>query len=769
MSAHTRKFEGLIITSHKTIDESSKDRATKTLKGWQRTEKTAAEWFAALEAGHTIILGSFSAKEDGTYTHKEEFWIETHWIFADADNIKGVEKLTTGKEKNPEGVEPWTEQGGLSKQYPSLKDNAYAVGQSVSSMAEWRQPLHRRYRIAFQFDKAIRDGKQYRHVLLKLSKKYPIICAVERQPAQPVFGNAREEFSKYSMCGNILKLDDYLSDFQPEPAKSQPNLFNQLPSETLEEFLRRHGISYSPTDTLNKFYVECPYSSGHTGGKQGSTDSYVFDDGTGWAFYCSHASCKGHRTWEAFKSGVGIETKPPFSKTTPTHILKNETLSDDDIEQSDEDPKMVEFPEEVFFGIFKTYRDSFEGRTPLPDAFAFATLKHLIAASLGRRIHLESQVPIYPNIYTGLVGESGEGHKGVSLSIAKKLIQQADPNVFVLSKISTEEGLINLFVKPRETTKEDDDGEEYIFYQGGFAELIPQDFAAKIIENMDSHESIRLLASFEEFSGLLNRSRKLNFSGIPELCMELYDSPQYISVPNRNEATFAEYPTFSLIGGSAFELIEQSLGQHYITAGFTNRIEWYLGEEKEAMFLYKHAEIDAWNECVNVVSEIRDTYQPGQHFELADGAYNFGDTWNKEFVKIHKSIDNMLVSGSLKRIKMFVIKNSLIFAALEARGDFKIHEEDIRKAVKLAEYNCTVVEKLFGSFASTEHQRVCNRVVEILKANPLMSAKQVANKMIWADIKEIDLAIELMVKMGILGVSQPKRTNLYFVTSDKVQ
>ena len=42
--------------------------------------------------------------------------------------------------------------------------------------------------------------------------------------------------------------------------------------------------------------------------------------------------------------------------------------------------------------------------------------------------------------------------------------------------------------------------------------------------------------------------------------------------------------------------------------------------------------------------------------------YNIGDKWNKQFTEEHKAIDNLLVAGSMKRMKIFLIKNALIFA-----------------------------------------------------------------------------------------------------------
>ena len=298
-------FAGIFIASHKVCDAQSKAQATKTLTDWQSESCTAADWVKKLEAGHTIQPSAFSPQPDGTYTHKGKFWQSTNFVCADADNIKGVETLDDGTEKNPDGVEAWTKQAGLSERYPALKSKAYAVGQSVSSMSDDKPPPHRRFRLIFLFDKPIESIAHYHQILLSLANEFPIIPSVERSPAQPVFGNARENCA-FTICGNILSLDDF--PFTPPELKtadeSQPRLDFD---ETLEEYLRRHRVDYTPSDEAGKYYVVCPYKDNHTGGINKPKDAYVWDDGK-WSFYCSHASCKKneHTNWDAFKRGNGI-------------------------------------------------------------------------------------------------------------------------------------------------------------------------------------------------------------------------------------------------------------------------------------------------------------------------------------------------------------------------------------------------------------------------------------------------------------------------------
>ena len=307
MNEKVLTYTGIFIPSHKIIDIKSKDKADGLLFGWQYASHTAEEWIEKLDDGKIIQPSSFTPSNTGTFTHSRENWISTHFVCADGDNFKNVEFDDDGNDKNPNGIKPWTEKGCLSKKFPTLVKKAYAVGESPTSML--REPPHRRYRLIFVFDHPICSEEHFHQILIRLANEFSIIPSIERSPAQPVYGNGRKDFN-FHICGNILNLDDYPYEPETEEIK-QPIENKQEPVETLQEFLNRHDITYEPSNDSNKFYVQCPFKDGHTDGKSGKTDAYVFGDASGWAFNCSHTSCKqaGLTTWGSFREGMKIPRK----------------------------------------------------------------------------------------------------------------------------------------------------------------------------------------------------------------------------------------------------------------------------------------------------------------------------------------------------------------------------------------------------------------------------------------------------------------------------
>ena len=315
----TLELPGLLIPHHKIHDKDSKSKAWDTLYGWQRVELTADKWLSHLERGRTIILADMMLNENGKYSHGKDYWHGTHFIFADADNIAGVEFLEDGTDKNSTGVPAFTERGGLSKLFPTLSEHVFAVTESVNSML--KLPHHRRYRLAFCFDELIETADDYNAILAILGEDYPIIAAASRSPAQPVFGNARPN-GKVHRVGNVLSTEKYLSRLEASEHIAQQNSshgsqFNvdiDLDAEgDLIEFLKRNEIRFTQNPSrTGMFWVKCPYTRFHTGGRCGKKDAYVFVNENGkFAFHCSHTSCKsaGRTTWAMFKKGYDIKGK----------------------------------------------------------------------------------------------------------------------------------------------------------------------------------------------------------------------------------------------------------------------------------------------------------------------------------------------------------------------------------------------------------------------------------------------------------------------------
>ena len=755
-------YAGLIIRNHAVKDAESKAVATNSLTNWQQVSLSASDWIRELEAGRTIQPSVFSPKSNGTFTHAKEFWHGTHFVCCDADNIQGVEFLEDGSDKNPEGVEAWQDEKGLSKLYPTLQDKVFAVGQSVSSMSEYKPPPHRRFRLIFLFDELITQERHYHQILSALSKEFGIIPDIERSPAQPVFGNAREGYNKFAIRENVLALSDY--PYMPPKTELKPKAISEG-SVHLVDYLTQHSIAY--TQDGNKYFVECPFKEHHTNGICKLKDAYVFENAEGkFAYHCSHASCKsaGRTTWDSFRDAHGIQ-KHKWNEPTEKAKQDNRridfvgdapTYTDEDIETDNGEDALMEFPQELFFGVFKDFRDAHLDRVPISDAFAFAGLKHTIASILGRKIYLDTSPLVFPNMYTAFIGGSSDTAKGNALRQSRDMLRDSAPNVLTLSGLATPEGLLNQFVKPvarvDELVNEDGETEEKTVYTGGFAEGINDTERIRcILADMCQNESPRVAGYFGEFGSILRKAVKMNATGLLELIMQLYDAEPDNDSPTKTNRTVAEYPTFSMIAATDIRLIETVLKDAYISGGFTNRFEWYLGKRVQKRFLNRKVSAKHWNACVQVVGNLRNKFGEGNNqiaFGITPEAYALGQAFTDQLSDYLNSetMSDTMIADSLKRTDMHVLKNALIFSVILNEQDNRtIGVQAVDLAIRLAEFTTHCTRLIFKDFATTVNKQVEDKIMNYLRKNPKSSFGVIANRT-RTDTQTLEKALDALVR-----------------------
>lgn len=525
-------------------------------------------------------------------------------------------------------------------------------------------------------------------------------------------------------------------------------------SQTLRDCLTENGINIlrekSVPDGL-VFYVTCPFNSDHTG-----TDAFCIQRNDGkWGFKCHHNSCNG-KGWQDFKHAHGIATK---------HYVTDPPPLPSEIDTDIENMEIPKFPEALFRGIFEKVRDAYQTGIPINDAFIFAATKHVISAILGKSVWLKSGFGLYPNTYTMLIGDSADAMKGQTINVVKQLLNQADKLVQPLNSLNTPEGLLNMFVEPKEV---DDEGET--FFHGGYAGLISQDKIPEIIEEKTDRESIRLTGLFAEFSTVLQKSNKQTGAGLMEILLELYDCEEEIHSVTKTSPTTAHNPTWTMIGASDIQLIENSLDIVYVNTGLTNRCEWYLGEKLEEKYVFDPPINDIVHDVVNTLKSIRPNWR-NTVFTWSEEALEVCKAWWADFHKENiESEKNSLIQNSMKRLKTHHMKNSLIFAVLRNQEN-KVEVDDVVLAGALVDYLSKCVVRIFADFVGTEEYRIENRVIEILKNTPRLSIAQIHNRMTWASRDQVLTACQKMCQGEILGCEQTQKTTKYFVlkTEDYVE
>lgn len=670
------QYPGLVIRAHSIKDKKSKEDAIRKLTGWENVIQSAKKWMQELERGHTIILADMAASDTGVYTHAEKYWKSTYFLMCDADNIKGVDFDSHGVDENLDGVEPWTEKGGLSELYPTLKEKVYAVAESVSSMADWKEAPHRRYRLIFRFDEPITDGEHYRHILLALSEEFPIIPKAERQPAQPVFGNAREGFSEVHICDNVLKLSDYPKntlDPLPTPAAATTST-TEYTKKTLREWLGTWNIAYdADAGVSEKYFVACPYKQHHTDGICKPKDAYVFVNESGkFAFHCSHASCKsaGRTTWKSFKNGYGIRNAGGGYRV-------HNSAPPEPIRLPAEETEDIKFPMEALQGtIFGIYEEAYAGQNETCPAFRFAELAFVLGALAGRHISLKSDIrPIYTNMYFSLVGRSNFSHKGESLHKIRQLVEVYETDTLqVASFLPTPEGLLGI---------------------------------------LSEVEDMRLLCLLDEFKALFSKAAQKNSEGLIPRLNEAYDCPPKLDNHTKVDPLVAVRPNVNMIGCLTPKWFEDSATLSNIGGGFMNRFAFFLHEQMPLKSLSEvqppqAEQLALVKRLIKEVAEIN-TFQK---YEFSDEVKEHETEWYHRTMSQLLEKDDVIVDATA-RVNLHVIKIALLLAFMHNNNmERKIHIKEWTAARAVGDYLAKVNIRLFGNLSfdkfTAQEQRVLN-------------------------------------------------------------
>lgn len=705
-------YQGLIIESHCITDARSKEAATKSLTGWQQKEQSVEDWIHELELGKTIILAEMKQNEDESYSHAEKNFIRTWFVFADADNFSGVEFSPEGVDKNPDGIEFWTERDGLSKRYPDLLKTVFAVQESVSSMKT--EIPHRRYRLVFRFDAPIETPDHYRYILSELHKKYPVISPANRQPAQPVFGNGNEKAA--TLKDNKLEIADFELIPEPEP-ETAPRAEQTHHSKALRDFLFDHGIDHEVRDK-GGFFVQCPFLSGHTDGKQGKTDSYVWEGESGWAFYCSHAHCQNNRTWQRFKEGHGIETKhyvtePPEPIPEPVRIDASDTSA-------------IPFPVDAIKGtIFGAYEEAYAGRNETCPAFRFAELASVLGTALGRKVSIQSgRLPIYPNMFLCLVGPTGLARKSTSLKASERLIEEIQTDTLqFINSLNTAEGLLKMMVDV---------------------------------------EDCRTICILDEFKWLFSKSQNAVAAGLLPILNTLSGSPE-IAMNRRSENPYEVIrPHFSFFSSITPGWFAENITRSSIGGGFVNRFVFFLHEQQP---FFSDTEVKPPDPEIMkkvrqfILSAAED--KSTTNFVYDGEVANLDSEWYHERMQFLMSADEIVREASSRvdeHMKKFCAM--MAWCANEA-GDNEVHAETWKSAKAVAEYMIKVNTRLFKNLAV---DKMTEQEMRVLKHLDDLGGKTTKSKLSTKigrqnlSSRDLERILQALVANETIGIFKEERT-----------
>jgi len=302
-----------------------KELASHRLYGFQRAEISIDRWMDCHQAGCVFVHGDMKPFFDTQwkkwrYSHREALWHGTQWIVSDLDR---------DDDKVPHVYEP----SALTIADPNAENLLYGVCESVSSLVGHRGA---RWHGFVLFERIIETRQEFDAIMHGLQAELRFMTgAGTRQPAQPVYGNARNGYAdifesvitekQMTQLANIgYDLFPILKTKRPQARslghqngrggrveKQRETNYDVVTDVKLRRFLKDYGVPIFQGKkehiggALEIHYTPCPFGHSHSDPIDGATDAFITvrSDSGKWGFRCFHEHCRD-RDWKDFKAAI---------------------------------------------------------------------------------------------------------------------------------------------------------------------------------------------------------------------------------------------------------------------------------------------------------------------------------------------------------------------------------------------------------------------------------------------------------------------------------
>ena len=304
---------------------------SKELWGWKRADVPMHRWMDCHAQGFTFASGNmrsiprptFDGGQEMIYTHREALWHGTDWLVLDLDH----DDIDTHDATSLPLIDP------------EVENLVFGLRESVSCNIDGR---FARWHGFVLLERTITTRQEYNALLEGLGARLWTMTGANRQPCQPIYGNARENAYQYLM-ENVLTnpmMDELIAEgreLQPKLQEVRPQKrelinadsvanfvspinqairknYDDIEPKELGDFLARYRVPVYEgkldIDDGHLYLLPCLFRADHSSDVlDASTFIKVAKDGK-WGYSCFHHSCQDRieradkSGWKLFKEAV---------------------------------------------------------------------------------------------------------------------------------------------------------------------------------------------------------------------------------------------------------------------------------------------------------------------------------------------------------------------------------------------------------------------------------------------------------------------------------
>ena|GEM_PF-4700366 len=324
--------------------------------------------------------------------------------------------------------------------------------------------------------------------------------------------------------------------------------------------------------------------------------------------------------------------------------------------------------------------------TRTPDEYLFFLGLQMLSLAVGRKLYLDSTMPVYPNILLALMGSTGTG-KSQAIRLAERVVRGALP---FDPEDSTSQGVKNIG-RPAS-------GEALV------------DSMCWMPSGVIRPQSVKGWLQVDEMAELMTASSRRG-STLREVLLQMYDGKPVIDLESRGMGrVVAVEPFLNLVCGAQPDAISKIMDGNDVASGFANRFIYVSGERKPRK---------SWAEQPTVDLDGLDLLLAGVQSWTGTGTGIILDPLAEaEIDESLEWIDKLTEeSGDVfARMELHYLKLIVLICANEREDIASV--KILGKARKLIEYVLSATQAVEDATGVSERSRYLSRVEEIVSWFP---------------------------------------------------
>lgn len=357
--------------------------------------------------------------------------------------------------------------------------------------------------------------------------------------------------------------------------------------------------------------------------------------------------------------------------------------------------KRLEFfepPDSAFHGWIGDYAELMTPTTEAPRGYHLGVGLTFVGAIIGRHISAKyGSDPLYPNLYTLLVGRSGRSRKDTAIKRATRLL--TDP---ALSGTRVINHGISIATDVGSST-------------------------ALLSHLSDKPNTLLYITEFAKLMG--NARRKGSESIIPTL-IEAFDTPPVmhnLSMANRIEA---RYPYLSMLAATQPDILSGLMSDEDMHSGFANRFLFICGEATCAIPDPPPVDRVRANALLFDLWDRRADYTEGQQVPISPDAEAY---WRDWYVRDWNTPSMSHEEDAMRvRHAVLIVKIALIYTFCD--GAKSISREHLERATQYVEWMWRHVQTLLGTWGRTIEGQIEELIRTVLERDGAMPKRELQMK-----------------------------------------